>query len=807
MEADPDARGFAQRLLAAREVYFFPVRHHSPACTVHLRRALRELRPKHVLIEMPEDFAHLGPLLTDPLLRPPAAILAFPEQKAGEPPQPAAYWPLSATAPEYAAIRLAGELGATVRFIDLPAGAREVREPTEAAPRPVVLTSDTLLDHSTYVRALGARTGCRDLNELWDRLFESRLTESDWRGFFADVGAWCVLARHATRREQLEQDGTLARERCMVAHLAEVVASHETPVAVVTGGFHTPALLEPAPHTGRSRVVSGASRSYLVRFSHPRLDALSGYGAGMPSPRYYELLCAAAERGEAHPHQAVAEEIFLDLAAYLRAERPGFAPALTGLVEALRHAAQLATLRGLPGPLRSELFDAARAALVKDEDPRFGSPLLEALRVRLMGAGIGDVPPGAGSPPLIEAARRRARALGFTVTDSATRRRKLDIHRNARHRAASRFLHAMTLLGAELGHLEQGADYAIGVDLDTLFEVWSYAWSPHVEASLIEAAAEGDDVEQACAAVLRRQAARLGAQGKGRNAAEAAQLLAAAGQAGVGPALLSELLQLLEQEIAEDPDLSRVTVALGQLVLLWCARPVLGLTGEPRLQAILGVCYRRAIFLMASIGSIGREQADEAAQALVTIRDIAEAAEEVPAIDPELFTDAVDQLVEAELAPLLQGVLTALAVQLGRRSIAFLAGRIAGALRGAAVDLEDRVAPLAGLLKVAPAALRRMEEVVSAIDAALGALEEERFIQMLPHLRAAFTALAPADAEALGVMLASRYGVTPGALAIHQPLPFAGEELEANLTSSRELVTLWQEDGLGAWLPREEDEG
>jgi hypothetical protein len=806
--AEADARSFAQRLFAARDVHYFPVRHHSPACAFQLTRALRELKPRHVLIEMPSDFSHLMALLTDPVLRPPAAIIAFPDRDPGEPPAGAAYWPLSVTAPEYAAIRVGAECGATLRFIDLPAGAREMSEPppaptdgAAAVGQPLVLTSDTLLDHSTYVRALGARTGCRDLNELWDRLFESRLTEPDWRCFFADVGVWCLLARQTSRREQLEQEGTLARERCMVAHVAEVVARRETPIAVVTGGLHTPALLDPALDVGAAN-PGGTSRSYLVRFSHPRLDALSGYGAGMPNPRYYELLHAAAERGEVQPHQAVAEEILLDLAAHLRAERPGFAPSVPGIVETLRHAAQLASLRGLPGPLRSELFDAARAALVKDEDPRFGSPLLEALRQRLTGAGIGDVPPGAGSPPLIEAARRLARSLGFTVTDSVTRRRKLDIHRNRRHRRASRFLHAMSLIGAELGRLEQGADYAIGVDLDTLFEVWGYAWSPHVEACLIEAAADGDDVESVCVAVLRRQAEQLVTEGKGHNAAEAAMLLFAAGQAGVRPTLLSELLQGLEREIAEDPDLPRVTHALSHLLLLWSARPVLGLTREPRLRAILGACYRRAIFLVATIGSTRREQIDAVAQALVSLRDIAQASD-VAEVDPALFTEVVDALVDADLSPLLGGVIAALAVQFGRRAPAFLGARIGGALAGAAVDLADRVAPLAGLLQVAPGALRRMEEVVIAIDAALGGLDEECFIQMLPHLRTAFTALTPLEAESLGRRIAAQHGASPGLLTIYQPLRLSETELNANLTASRELIDLWRDDGLGAWLPPE----
>jgi hypothetical protein len=808
MSPEPDAQGFARRLQAAGPVRFFPVRHHSAACAWQLTRALREVKPRHVLIEMPEDFAHLVPLLADPGTRPPAAIVAFPHSEEGAPPPQAAYWPLSATAPEHAAIRVAAELGAAIRFIDLGAGTREMREdekPGEAAaPNARVLTGETHLDHSTYVRALAARTGCRDINELWDRLFESRLVEDSWQDFFADVGAWCLLARHTTPPEQMEREGTLARERCMRAHLADVVARQEPPVAVITGGFHIPALLDPRPGDGVRSAPSPdnprSSRAYLVRFSHPRLDALSGYSAGMPSPRYYELLLAAAARGEAAPHRAVAEEVFLDLTAHLRAERPGFAPAVASLVEALRHACALASLRGLAGPLRSELLDATRAALLKDEDPRYASPLLEDLHQRLVGAAIGDVPPGAGSPPLIEAARRQARALGFTVTDSVTRRRRLDIHRNPRHRAASRFLHAMELLGAQLGQREQGADYAVGVDLDALHEVWTYAWSPLVETHLIEAAADGDDVQRACVSVLRRHAAALTAQGRGSHAEEAAMLLFAAARTGVPPAFMGELLGLLESHIAADADLTRVTSALQHLMLLWCARPVLGFTREARLAGVLSACYRRAVFLMDTLASTPRERVADVAQALVAIRDVAEAAAgQLEAVDTQLFTQAVDRLVEADLSPLLSGVMAALAVQLERRPQAFVATRVAGALAGAQVALADRVAPLAGLLLVSAGALPRLVEVVTGLDAALSSLEETTFIQLLPYLRAVFTQLAPAEADALGTLLALLHG--GAADALQEPLPVSEVELRVNLKGSQELVALWRDDGLGAWLP------
>ena len=53
---------------------YFPVRHHSPACGIHLERTLEAYRPDCVLVEGPENANHLLSLLTDPEGSPPLAF-------------------------------------------------------------------------------------------------------------------------------------------------------------------------------------------------------------------------------------------------------------------------------------------------------------------------------------------------------------------------------------------------------------------------------------------------------------------------------------------------------------------------------------------------------------------------------------------------------------------------------------------------------------------------------------------------------------------------------------------------------------
>src|SRR4051812_18954175 len=88
--ADPgsthDAQRAADDLLArlrAGGVVYCPIRHHSPACAWHVRRAVLDLRPAAVLVEGPADLTPLVPLILDPAARTPFAAYVTYADKAG----------------------------------------------------------------------------------------------------------------------------------------------------------------------------------------------------------------------------------------------------------------------------------------------------------------------------------------------------------------------------------------------------------------------------------------------------------------------------------------------------------------------------------------------------------------------------------------------------------------------------------------------------------------------------------------------------------------------------------------------------
>jgi hypothetical protein len=788
-----------------RALYFAPVRHHSPACALALRDLMREVQPRQVLIEAPADFSSVLPVLLDRALRPPVAVVAF--RKAEDETAVTSYYPFSRHAPEMVALLEAQRLGAQIRFIDLPSSTRLAAEPAPpgtSSTEPRSLVGEVPFSHSDYVSALCRRTGCRDQNELWDHLFESRIGTADWRRFFLDVGAYCAAVRATIPEAMLVADYTLAREAHMCAALRRAL-KREGPIVVVTGGMHTPALiasLAAKPEAAEDAAEPAAQEKiYVVRYGFRELDRLNGYASGLPLPAYYDGLWERLERSPGAPLdlRAATAELLSAFVAHVRRERPSLTPSLPAVANALETAVRLADLRGRPGPLRTDVLDAALNAFIKGEAAPDAEPVLAELIAFLRGSALGDVPPSAGSPPLVEAVRAKALEHGFDLAFAASQPRKLDIYRSDRDLAGSRFLHAMALLETGFGMRQSGPDPLSGSGRDLLFETWTASWSPMVEARLIELSRYGDTLEAAALAEVRRLLREARADPARRNAAHAVDLLARACLAGL-QAHVGELIAAIDAAVVEDPDIETVSLALSHLFLAWRARVLLGLVGRTEVERLVGTAYRRTLQLAGDIGEVKEERHTGFLKSLVLVRQVVVSARgETEAIDADLFDFFVEGCLGRQLPPLLAGAIAGMAFLAGRIGGPALAARVRGQFGGAHVEPKDNVAAISGLIAVSPDLLIRVPDVVRDLDRVVSGMEDRQFIAELPHLRLAFAALNPRETDAVAALVAECHGLAAEALPVRQVLGVSGADLAAGLDLDRRLRDSLDADGLAWW--------
>ncbi len=161
-------------------VLYFPIRHHSPACSWHLKQAIEAYKPEVILIEGPENAQEQIRVLSHEDTKAPVALYYFYRDKRGllseEKEDCKCYYPFLDFSPEMVALREAAKRQIPTQFIDLPYGeiliATEEHKGIRKEAEKQSYNDDYLLSRSRYLALLREKTGLRSFEELWEKYFE-----------------------------------------------------------------------------------------------------------------------------------------------------------------------------------------------------------------------------------------------------------------------------------------------------------------------------------------------------------------------------------------------------------------------------------------------------------------------------------------------------------------------------------------------------------------------------------------------------------------------------------------------------------
>ena len=481
--------------LSAR-VVLFPVRHHSPTAARLVAGLIRSLQPGAVLIECASDYnGRLDEL--DLPHTPPIALYSFVRMPDGT--RKGAFYPFCEHSPEWQAARVGREVGAEVRFIDLPWADIAASDAEEASNR----FSDARFLRSRYIESLCRKLGVDDFHALWDTLFEID-PSLDVATYFERCHALCGHMR------LLDGDGSLCdrrREAHMVAMIREAEGRCEGPILVVVGGAHCVPIharfvgqdlgemVQPAEYE-LLPIAEGEERGIaLTPYSFERLDSLVGYESGMPNPGFYQQIWEDRESGRDTTHRVLLERIVETL----RRRKQLISSA--DLIATESTARALAGLRGHGCIWRTDLVDALTTSLIKEDLSRAGRhPLLDAVHEVLRGGARGLLAEGTQLPPLVQDIK--ARLIEHDLEAKGAPREVEFVLENEADRPPSQVLHRVRLLGISGYTRCGGTDFATRDEMVTIWERWRIAWSPDFDARCIEAARYGASLEDAAAAIL-----------------------------------------------------------------------------------------------------------------------------------------------------------------------------------------------------------------------------------------------------------------------------------------------------------------
>lgn len=508
--------------------------------------------------------------------------------------------------------------------------------------------------------------------------------------------------------------------------------------------------------TADARRLRGLPRRKVVLtwvpWTHSRLAYASGYGAGVESPGWYHHLFTAPDR--------TVTRWMTRVAGVLRAQDLPVSSA--HVIESVRLAEALATLRGRPLAGLAEVTEATRAVLCEGDDVALAS-VTSAL---VVGERLGGVPDDAPVVPLMADLRAQARRLRLKP-DAAERVLDLDL-RTGTDRARSVLLHRLTLLDLPWGVAADGGVRSTG----TFRETWALRWTPSLEVAAVEASMWGATV--AAAAGERVVATAQGRAGGGADALGAGRAPTLPGLAAlVRSCLLADLpdatdrlLAALADRAARDTDVAHLMAALPGLV----EAQRYGDVRQTDTEALGRVADTLLVRICAGLPAAVSALDDDGAAALRTHVEAVHAAVALRAVpqDRDRWLDTLHGLVDrADVHGLLVGRAVRLLRDAGRVDPADAAARLGRALSVGA-DAPAKAAWVEGFLAGGGLLLVHDADLLALLDRWVRGLREQEFVDVLPLVRRSFGAFEAGERRAVAdrvraLPVGAAGGARPGA--------------------------------------------
>jgi len=722
-------------------VEVFGIRHHGPGSARSLVAALTDYQPDAVLIEGPADADSLLRWVLADEMAPPLALLGY----APDHPQTAAFWPYAVFSPEWQAMIYALQRGIDVGFCDLPAAAMLARWPRRQPPdddleKSDAVPSETLsappVEQQDPLAVLAAAAGYDDPERWWDDLVESRLDSSSPFPLITDAMAELRMIMDQGR----DADREARREAYMRQKIREALKRGRERVAVVCGAWHAPVLRWPLPPAAADvRTLRGAPRRKItltwVPWTHQRLASATGYGAGVASPGWYHHLWITPDR-----------PIVRWLAKVAQALRARDLPVSSAhVIEAVRLAETLASLRGRPLAGLAEVTEATRAVLCDGDElgVRYVTDHL------VVGQALGSVNQAVPTVPLEADLARSCRTLRVR-REAQLRFHDLDLRRPI-DQARSQLFHRLRLLGLSWIAPAESSVQSQG----TFRETWESRWEPEYSVAIVEASVWGTTVESAATARVER----VIDEGSLVELTQAVERCLLADL----PRALNRLLATLADKAALDADVVHLMDALPALARAQRYGDVrqtdtraLRKVSEVMVVRICAGLRQAVARLDEANAAAMRRRIDNVNAAIGLLSDsINDTEDSAPAGQPDLrarWLETLGTMIDrTDVHGLLLGRIVRLLLDAERLSDVPL--RLHRAL-SAGVPAADKAAWVDGFFADGALLLIHDAELRSLLDGWVCQLDEAQFVDMLPLLRRTFGTFAAAERQTIAERIA-----------------------------------------------------
>ena len=747
---------FEQAFSFSNPVVYYPVRHHSVACSYHLQKVMERYEPDCILIEGPEGANELLPIMADAESEAPFAVYYSYQDSKGyvskEKNAYKCYYPFLDYSPELVAVRYGTGKGIHTAFFDLPYAeiliACEENKGLRKKTDKNNYNDDYYLAKNAFFQWLVERTGVRNFDEFWEKYFELNGLQMATEEFVKNLLHYCVLSRMHSSKTELQEEGCLAREAYMRANIAQAQKKYKR-ILVVTGGFHTYGLLQADAQEKYPlhNIEKEAQGVYLMSYSMEAADSLNGYASGMPFPNFYQQIYEQMQKEAAcqKAYQDTVLRLLVKVGKEVR-KKDGYLSTYDEIC-AYRMAQNLAGLRGKPYPGAYELWDSVLSSYIKGEYNQATKRPMEILAKNLTGRQIGKVCKNAIVPPLVQDFEATGRSYRLKIGSSIKTEVTLSIFSTKRHRDISKFFYRMCFLDTAFAIRQKGPDIRLKKDRNLIREIWSYKWSSQVISALIDASVYGGTLEEACTSLAF---AKLKEE---LDAETATDLLIQMFEMGLAEQVTASIARI-KQFIRKEEDFFSLVKAFSNILMLEELSSLY--QSEMEMEPLLRVVYHKVMQALAHMAAVKEENLEETMEAVKTLNSLLGRKEYEADLDS--YLDILQELLaDEDLHPGLEGAIWGILYGRGLMR-AEEAGRVCAGYMAGTQEKKRKIAFwLQGLFYTARDIVFAEKQFIEIIDGFVSSVEDAEFMQLLPQFRLAFSYFAPAEIDKLAEQVANRY--------------------------------------------------
>ena len=741
------------------QVVYFPVRHHSPACALHLQRTIERFRPELILIEGPSDSAELLPYIADEQSVPPFCIYYSYDDKDGkvneEKEKYRAYYPFLAYSPELVAIREGARRHTPVRFIDLPYALRLINKIEEEPQTQFYYNENKEYEVNTYTAMIARKAGCRSFAEFWESRFELDAANLKTQAFVRNLFHLGYFMRLATPENEISLKEDRLRETYMAEEIRKALPDNKK-ILVIAGAFHISGLME-ALQSDKKPSLRTCNRehvaSYLMPYTFKEADSKSGYAAGMPFPAFYQEVWEKIEKLKKDPFASTVLEYIIKTARYARKTQM---ISLPDEINALNMARSLAVLRGKQSTGVYELLDGVRSCFVKGDLNATSTFEVDFLYRLLSGMGTGKIADNDCIPPVVHEFRVLCSLHRLKTSTIERQEVTLDIIKNPAHYRKSRFLHQMEFLETGFATLQSGPDYVNQKNKNLVREQWICRYATGVETRLIDLSVYGATLSQVCNSLIEKNFK------DNMTAEELGKLLLSVQVMGIEGFYL-QYEDAIRLVVESEGNFINLCKLINSLLYLANMQQLMDGNVQPVIAELARTAFKGAVVLIPSLKSTTEEEEQEICEQMRNLYSFTMDAKGW--FDTAAFIAAVEKVLNDSFSnSRLFGLCLAIHYKEGRTGQATFCQQIAAYLESSITHPEQAASFICGLFLIARDVLFVDPHILEAINRVIANADQETFLTILPNLRYAFTGFLPAEISRLGQQVAEYHQVSEARL-------------------------------------------